>query len=89
MALGASRSEVWRLVLGETLLVAGAGIVCGVPVALAAMRLIAGFLYGVKGSDPSVLLASALFLAIVGMIAGYVPARRAARIDPMTALRHE
>ncbi|HYW45504.1 MAG TPA: ABC transporter permease [Bryobacteraceae bacterium] len=89
MALGASRREVWRLVLGETLWIAGAGIACGVPVSLAATHLIAGFLYGVKAGDPLVLMAAALFLAVIATIAGYVPARRASRIDPMTALRQE
>jgi putative ABC transport system permease protein len=89
MALGASRGEVSWLVLRETLWVAGAGIAGGIPVTLGVTRLIGGFLYGVKASDPTVLVGSALFLAGIGIIAGYAPARRAARIDPMTALRQE
>jgi predicted permease len=89
MALGALPRQVLRIVLGETLALAGLGIVCGLPVALAATRLLAGFLYGVKPGDATVLLGSVSFLVLTAVIAGYIPARRAARIDPVVTLRDE
>ena len=89
MALGAMPAEVRSLVLRETLSLAGLGILVGLPAAVAATRLIAGFLYGTSGADPAVLGAGAAFLLFIGLVAGYVPARRASRIDPMTSLRHE
>jgi ABC-type antimicrobial peptide transport system permease subunit len=89
MALGALPGRVQRLVLKETLLLAGLGILFGLPVALAMVRLLGGFLYGVKPGDSTVLAASVGFLLATATIAGYVPARRAARIDPVVALRDE
>ena len=89
MALGARRSEVLWMVLRQTLLLIGIGIAIGVPVALAAARLIASQLYRLKPSDPSTIVGAALVMAGVGMLAGYVPARRAAKVDPMVALRYE
>jgi len=88
-AQAGDRAEVWRLVLGETLTLVAAGILAGIPVAMAAARLIAGFLYGVRANDAAMAAASAAFLLAIGTLAGYVPARRASRIDPMTALRQE
>jgi predicted permease len=89
MALGAQRNEVLWMVLRQTLLLIGIGIALGAPVALAAARLIASQLYGVKPSDPSTIAVALLVLAGVGLIAGYVPARRATKVDPMVALRYE
>jgi ABC-type antimicrobial peptide transport system permease subunit len=89
MALGARPGGVQWLVLRETLALAARGIVCGLPVALVAPRLLAGFLYGVKPGDPIVLTTSVGFLLATAAIAGYIPARRAARIDPVVALRDE
>ena len=89
LALGALPAEVRRLVLRETLALAGCGILAGLPAALAANRLIAGYLYGTNVADPVVLGSASAFLLAIGLTAGYVPARRASLIDPMTALRHE
>jgi predicted permease len=89
MALGAQRSEVLWMVLRQTLLLIGVGIAIGVPLALAAARLIASQLYGLKPSDPFTIIFAALVMAGVGLLAGFVPARRAAKVDPMVALRYE
>jgi hypothetical protein len=89
MALGALPRRVLGLVLRETVSLAALGIACGLPLALAAMRLLDGLLYGVKAGDPVVLLASAGFLSTIAAIAGFVPALRAARINPVVALRDE
>jgi predicted permease len=89
MALGALPRRVLGLVLGETLVLAGLGMALGFPAALLGTRMLAGFLYGVKPTDPTVLLASAGFLVLTAAVAGYVPALRAARIDPVVALRDE
>jgi ABC-type antimicrobial peptide transport system permease subunit len=69
------------------LVIAGVGI--GVPLALASARLVASRLFGLQPSDPLTMAAAALVMAGVAMLAGYLPARRAARIDPMIALRYE
>jgi len=89
MALGALPGQVLRSVLNETLVLAGLGIICGLPLAFAATRLLAGSLYGVKPGDPMVLVGSAGLLVVTAAIAGYVPALRAARIDPVVTLRNE
>ena len=89
MALGATRGSVGWLVLRETLRTAGVGIAAGLPLALGSARLIASFLYGLSPADPAVIAASVAFLFIIGLISGFVPARRASRVDPMTALRYE
>jgi predicted permease len=89
VALGASRSAILRMVLRETLLLAFAGLALGVPSALAASRLVGHMLFGVSANDPATLAAVAVTLAAVAALAGYVPARRAMRVDPMVALRYE
>ena len=89
VALGASSGEIFAMVLRETLLLAGAGLVAGIPCALAASRLVGHILFGVTPSDPVTLLVVALILAVVAALAGYIPARRATRVDPMIALRYE
>jgi predicted permease len=89
MALGAGRGDVRRLVLGHTLRLAALGAVLGIPAALALAQLLSGLLYQVGPYDPVVLSLSLGVLACVALIAGYLPARRAARVDPITALRYE
>jgi putative ABC transport system permease protein len=89
MALGAGQSTVLRMVLGEVALLAGAGLIVGLGAALAATRLMSTFLYGLKATDPATLLLAAAVLAAVAALAGYLPARRASRLDPMVALREE
>ena len=89
MALGAAPSDVLRQVLRESLLLVAIGIAVGVPVALAGARLIRSMLFGLGFADPIVIFAAAALLAIVAALAGFFPAHRASRVDPMVALRYE
>jgi putative ABC transport system permease protein len=89
VALGASRGVILKMVLRETLMLTFAGLAIGIPCALAASRLVGHMLFGVSPSDPVTLTAVALILSAVASFAGYIPARRAMRVDPMVALRHE
>ena len=89
IALGAQRSDVLRLVLGQSLRLAVIGAVIGIATALAVMRLMAGLLYGVSASDPLTFVFVPGLLILVALAACYIPARRAMRVDPMVALRHE
>ena len=89
MALGArSRTVVW-LVMKEVLLLLGIGLAVGVPSALALGRFVSSQLYGIKATDPRIAVFSVVLLATVAAAAGFVPARRASRIDPILALRYE
>jgi len=89
MALGAQRVDVLQLVLREGMLLVGVGLILGVPLAFAGSRVLHSFLFGLKSTDPLSLVAAVLLLAIVAAVAGFVPARRAAKVDPMVALRYE
>jgi len=89
MALGAARSNVIGMILGEVAMVIAFGGVAGIGVAFAATRLLKSFLFGLTAMDPISFGGAAALLAVVGALAGYLPARRAARIDPMVALRYE
>jgi putative ABC transport system permease protein len=89
VALGASRSVILRMVLRETLLLAFAGLAVGIPCALAASHLVAHMLFGVSAHDPATVVAVALAIGCVAALAGFVPARRAMRVDPMVALKYE
>jgi ABC-type antimicrobial peptide transport system permease subunit len=88
-ALGASRRELYGLVLREALLLAGIGVAAGLAAAFPAARLIRSQLYGVAPSDPITYAAIVTLLASVSIVAALVPASRAARVDPMIALRSE
>jgi predicted permease len=89
MALGASQKQVLWIVLRESLALLGAGIAGGLLMAFAATRFISSQLYGVKATDPLTITAATVVLAAVAVLAGYIPARRATKVDPMTALRYE
>jgi predicted permease len=89
MALGAQRGAVVRMILRQVLLLAAAGVAIGLPTALAASRLIESFLFGIKPNDPLALILAVTVLMIATLLAGYLPAWKASRIDPVTAIRGE
>jgi putative ABC transport system permease protein len=89
MALGAEQSSILRMVLSEVAILISAGLVIGLIAALAATRFVASFLYGIKSNDPWTVALASLVLALVAALAGFLPARRAAHLDPMSALREE
>jgi predicted permease len=87
MALGASRADVLRMVLAETLAMVALGVAIGLPCALAAGRLVRSTLYGLTSADPWAMAIAASILLGAAALAGYMPARRASRMDPMISLR--
>ena len=89
MALGAPRADVFRLVVGEGLKLAGVGITIGIAAAFGLARLLSSLLYGISATDFETFLGVAVLLALVALVACYVPARRAMRVDPTVALRYE
>jgi predicted permease len=89
MALGAEPRQIRILVLAHSLRLVGAGVVIGVPSALALGGLSSSLLFGIKAADPTTMAAAVLLILLVGVAAAYLPARRAARVDPMRALQSE
>jgi predicted permease len=89
MALGAPRRDVRSMVLGQTIRLVAIGIAIGVPCALAANRAVAHLLFGLSPDDPLTMAVVSLSLLLTGLAAGYIPAMRATKVDPMVALRHE
>jgi putative ABC transport system permease protein len=89
MALGAEQSRVLRMVLREVAILIAIGLAIGLGAAIGTTRFVESFLYGMKPNDPRTLFLSAGVLALVAALAGFLPARRASRLEPMTALREE
>jgi ABC-type antimicrobial peptide transport system permease subunit len=89
MALGAQRSGVVGMVLRESMIMVAAGVTLGLAGSLAAGRLIASVLFGLEPTDGWTIAAAIALMAAVSFAAGYLPARRASRVDPMVALRYE
>jgi predicted permease len=89
MALGATRSDVQGSIVGQTLVLAAVGLVGGMAASWAVARTLSGLLFGISYGDPLTFAFAAGVLLLIAALAGYLPARRAARIDPMTALRIE
>jgi len=89
VALGASQRAVTGLVLARSLLITAAGVGVGLAAAFALARVLRNLVYGVAATDPLVFTAIPIVLAVVALLAAYLPARRAARVDPLVALRYE
>jgi putative ABC transport system permease protein len=89
LALGAQRRDVFKLVVGQGLLLALLGIVIGSAGAFSLTRLLTGLLYGVSPTDAETFVIISLLLTAVALLACYIPARRATKVDPLVALRYE
>jgi len=89
MALGASGHDVMMLVMRDVFLLTGIGIAIGLPAAWALTRMVRSQLYGIQPNDAMTVAAATAGIALVALLAGYVPALRATRVDPMRALRFE
>jgi putative ABC transport system permease protein len=89
MALGATSRDVLWLIVRQGLLLALIGVAVGTGAALALTRILKNLLFGVSATDPATFVGIALLLVGVAMIASYIPARRATKVDPLQALRHE
>jgi putative ABC transport system permease protein len=89
MALGASPGDMWRMVVQQALWLAGTGVTIGAVATLALGRVLSGLLFGVKPTDPVTFGSAALLLVAIAILASYFPARRATKVDPLVALRHE
>jgi len=89
MAIGADRRDIIRLVMGEGVMFTLAGVGLGLAGALAMTHYLSSLLYGVSANDPITFAVAALSLAGAALLACYLPARRAAKVDPLVSLRHE
>ena len=89
LSLGAGRADVLKMMLRESISLVGTGIALGLALALAATRLLTGFLYGVRPTDPATLTFVVLLFMGVALLASYFPARRAMNVEPTVALRYE
>jgi ABC-type antimicrobial peptide transport system permease subunit len=89
MALGAGRLQIAGMILRQASLMVLAGLVVGIPAAIGVARLLRSQLYGLVPYDPMTILFAVSLMNAVGLLASYLPARRAMRVDPMVALRHE
>jgi ABC-type antimicrobial peptide transport system permease subunit len=89
MALGAQKRKVQWMILRESLLLLGIGVLIGVPATMAATRLVGAQLFGLSPSDPPTFIIAILAISMVALLAAHFPARRASRVDPMVALRDE
>ena len=89
MALGASSQQVRRMVVTQGMKLSAVGVIIGIASSLALARVMKSMLYGVKPWDPLSIMLVAILLAAVTLLAAYIPARRASRVDPMVALRYE
>jgi putative ABC transport system permease protein len=89
IALGAQRAQILKMIFRQGLLIVGLGLAVGIFATLGISRLVASLLVGVAGTDPLTYAAVSILLTIVALTACYIPARRAMRVDPMTALRYE
>jgi ABC-type antimicrobial peptide transport system permease subunit len=89
MALGASRPAILWLVFRKSLTLIATGVVLGLALAFAAVRLVSSMLYGLEATSPLISVGATVLLAAVAMLATYIPARRATKVDPIVALRYE
>ncbi|MGH9791980.1 MAG: FtsX-like permease family protein, partial [Candidatus Acidiferrales bacterium] len=89
LALGAQRGHILKLVVGQGLLLVSIGVVLGLALSFALSRFMGNLLFGISAHDPVTFAAVALLLASIGLIACWIPAQRATRVDPMIALRYE
>jgi putative ABC transport system permease protein len=89
MALGAKSRDIFHLIVGNAAKLVGIGLVAGVVIALMATRLMRSILYGVEPGDPATVAAICVVIGTVALVASWIPARRAARVDPLVAIRYD